>query len=119
MNPTTLSAEIFRAVADPTRRAILELLRSGERSAGELARPFRMSQSAISQHLQILRRAGLVRGRQEGRLRLYRLDPRPLEAIREWAQQYRPTLDPEPLALSQSVTHADGASRTSGMEQRE
>ena len=94
MKRPAIPSDVFRALADPTRRAILERLREGERSAGDLARPFRMSQPAISQHLQILRRVGLVRGRQVGRQRLYRLDPSPLDAVSEWAQRCRPVRDP-------------------------
>jgi DNA-binding transcriptional ArsR family regulator len=79
------AARVFRAVADPTRRAMIERLRGAERSVTELSRPFRMSQPAISQHLRVLREAGLVRERQAGRWRLYRLEPSLLLGVREWA----------------------------------
>jgi DNA-binding transcriptional ArsR family regulator len=79
------AARVFRAVADPTRRAMIERLRGAERSVTDLSRPFRMSQPAISQHLRVLREAGLVRERQAGRRRLYRLDPTLLRGVREWA----------------------------------
>ena len=74
MGGVPTSADVFRAVADPTRRALLDLLRESDRSVRELRGPFRMSQPAISQHLRILRRAGLVRARQVGRQRLYQIN---------------------------------------------
>ena len=77
--------DVFRAVADPTRRRILELLRRSDLSVSDLTRPFRMSQSGISQHLDVLRAAGLVRRRQEGRRHIYRLERRPLERVYNWA----------------------------------
>jgi DNA-binding transcriptional ArsR family regulator len=94
MSVAAASSDVFRAVADPTRRAILDLLREGDRSVRELAHPFRMSQPAVSQHLRALREAGLVRARQAGRQRLYRIDPRPLQALYEWAARYKPLVDP-------------------------
>jgi DNA-binding transcriptional ArsR family regulator len=94
MSVAPASSDVFRAVADPTRRAMLDLLRERDRSVRELARPFRMSQSAISQHLRVLREAGLVRARQVGRQRLYRIDPKPIEAVYEWAARYKQLVDP-------------------------
>src|SRR5688500_10585906 len=76
---------VFRAVSDPTRRAILELLRTDERSAGDLAAPFSMSRPAISQHLKVLRDAELVSVRNEGRVRVYRLNPLPLHVLFDWS----------------------------------
>jgi len=79
----------FAALADPTRRAILARLASGEASVTELAEPFRMSQPAISKHLKVLERAGLVsRGRQAQR-RPRRLEARPLAEATEWLAHYR------------------------------
>jgi DNA-binding transcriptional ArsR family regulator len=85
MRSQAATGGVFRAVADPTRRRILELLRESDLSVSELARPFRMSQPAISQHLKVLRGAGLVRGRRAGRRRLYRVARRPLERVYKWA----------------------------------
>lgn len=79
----------FDALADPTRRAVLDLLRAGTRPAGEIARSFPVSRPAISKHLRILRRAHLVEERREGRLRLYQLNPEPLKAVDSWLDQYR------------------------------
>lgn len=80
--------DVFRAIADPTRRALLDLLRTSDRSVNELAAPFRMTQPAISQHLRVLRHAGLVEPRQVGRRRLYRLNARPLREVGAWASPY-------------------------------
>lgn len=88
------AVDVFQAVADPTRRALLALLRDSERSVSELLQPFAMSQPAISQHLRILREAGLVEVRQAGRQRLYRLRAERLEAVYNWAAEYRQVVDP-------------------------
>ena len=88
MSPDTLSAT-FAALADPTRRAILARLASGERSVTEIAEPFRMSLPAVSKHLRVLERAGLiVRGR-EAQWRPCRLEPAPLKEVSEWADRTR------------------------------
>ena len=79
----------FSALADPTRRAVLDLLRAGTRPAGEIARAFPVSRPAISKHLKILRRAHLVEERREGRHRLYQLNPEPLKAVDTWLEDYR------------------------------
>ena len=80
-------------MADPTRRAILNLLRDAERSAEDLGRPFRVSQPAISQHLRVLRRAGLVRSQKAGRKCVYRLSPKPLDELYDWVTQFREIAD--------------------------
>jgi DNA-binding transcriptional ArsR family regulator len=86
MDPDPTDADaVFRAVSDPTRRAILELLRTDERTAGDLAAPFAMSRPAISQHLKVLRDAELVSVRSEGRVRVYRLNPLPLHVLFDWS----------------------------------
>jgi DNA-binding transcriptional ArsR family regulator len=86
----TYSAEAtFDALADPTRRAVLDLLRLGTQPAGQIARAFPVSRPAISKHLRLLRRAHLVQERREGRHRLYRLNPAPLRAVDLWLEQYR------------------------------
>jgi DNA-binding transcriptional ArsR family regulator len=89
MTGAAAGSDVFRAVADPTRRAILDLLREGDRSVRELARPFHISRPAISQHLRVLRRAGLVRARQVGRKRLYRLKPKGLREVYDWAARHQ------------------------------
>jgi DNA-binding transcriptional ArsR family regulator len=79
----------FRALADPTRRGVLDLLRRGSLPAGEIARAFPVSRPAISRHLRLLRRARLVRERREGRRRLYQLNPEPLRVVDSWLSNYR------------------------------
>ncbi len=79
----------FFALADPTRRAILARLAKGEASVNELVAPFEMSQPAISRHLKVLERAGLVSVAQDGARRPRRLEPAPLAAATEWIERYR------------------------------
>jgi len=79
----------FQALADPTRRAVLDLLRRGALPAGQIAREFPVSRPAISKHLRLLRRARLVEERREGRHRLYRLNAEPLRGVEAWLEQYR------------------------------
>src|SRR3954447_17435164 len=81
--------EALAALADPTRRELLRLLAAGERSAGELAGPFPVSRPAISRHLRVLREAGLVRARTDGKRRVYALDARRLREVDEWLEPYR------------------------------
>jgi DNA-binding transcriptional ArsR family regulator len=83
------SSNAFGAIADPTRRSILDLLRGGEHSAGDLAGRFPVSRPAISRHIRILRRAGLVRERRYVRSRLYSLDSRALAEVDAWLSPYR------------------------------
>src|SRR5215469_2970210 len=78
----------FRAIADPTRREILSLLRAGPQSVGELASNFRTSRPAISKHLRLLRSAGLVATRKAGAAHMCHLNARPLRAISAWLQDY-------------------------------
>lgn len=79
---------IFFAISDPTRRQILDLLLGSEHSVNDLVRPFRLSQPAISQHLRILREAGLVQVRRLGRERRYRLRGARLRAVYDWVSHY-------------------------------
>jgi DNA-binding transcriptional ArsR family regulator len=79
----------FAALADPTRRGVLEALRAGERSAGEIERSVGAPQPTVSKHLKALRLAGLVRMRKDAQRRLYSLDPAPLEALDAWLAPYR------------------------------
>jgi DNA-binding transcriptional ArsR family regulator len=79
----------FHALADPTRRAVLDLLRRGSQPAGQIASAFPVSRPAISKHLRLLRRAHLVREHREGRNRIYDLNPEPLRAVDSWIEQYR------------------------------
>jgi DNA-binding transcriptional ArsR family regulator len=79
----------FEAIAEPTRRRILDLLLAGERPVGELVTELAMSQPAVSRHLRVLRDAGLVAARTDAQRRLYRVEPAPLAALDGWLQPYR------------------------------
>jgi DNA-binding transcriptional ArsR family regulator len=81
--------DVFHAVADPTRRAILDRLRRGSAPVNELASGFRVSRPAISKHLRVLRTARLVRESREGRQRIYQLEPDRIAEIAKWVEQYR------------------------------
>jgi DNA-binding transcriptional ArsR family regulator len=80
---------IFRALADPSRRAIFERLTRGEAAVKDLTARFDISQPAVSQHLAALRDAGLVRARREGRLVYYELEPRGLRPLVDWIAKYQ------------------------------
>jgi DNA-binding transcriptional ArsR family regulator len=80
---------VFRAIADPTRREILGLLRQRRHTVGELAGNFRTSRPAISKHLRLLRRVGLVATENEGTARICQLNAEPLRAVDEWLRDYQ------------------------------
>lgn len=80
--------QVFHALADTTRRAILRDITRGERSVGELARPYAMSLAAVSKHLDVLERASLIRRRRSGQHRFVRLNPKPLAAAQDWLAFY-------------------------------
>lgn len=82
-------SEMFGALADPTRRAILARLASGETTVTELAEPFAMSLPAISRHLKVLERAGLISRGREAQWRPCRLEPEALKAVDDWLETYR------------------------------
>ncbi|MBI4936701.1 MAG: winged helix-turn-helix transcriptional regulator [Nitrosomonadales bacterium] len=88
MRPDHLSTT-FAALADPTRRAILARLASGETSVTELAAPFEMSMPAVSKHLKVLERAGLIERGRNAQLRPCRIAPAPLKEATDWLEQYR------------------------------
>jgi DNA-binding transcriptional ArsR family regulator len=80
---------IFEILADPSRRRVLNLLREGDRSAGELGQALSLSQPGVSKHLRILREAGLVSVRAEAQRRVYRLRAAPLAEVNGWIEPYR------------------------------
>ncbi len=86
---TYLAEAVFSALADPTRRAVLDLLRHGSLPAGRIAQSFPVSRPAVSKHLRLLRRARLVEERRHGRHRVYHLNPGPLRAVDNWLNHYR------------------------------
>ncbi len=88
MSRQQASHDVFRAIADGNRRALIELMEEGPRAVGELAGASGMSYSATSQHLAILRTAGLVSSEADGRRRIYRLRPIALRDVYEWSARY-------------------------------
>ena len=89
MGRIAASSDVFRAVADPTRRAILDRLRGGGAHVNALAAELEQSRPSISKHLKVLREARLVRERRVGRERIYQLDPLPLQRVAGWIEGYR------------------------------
>jgi DNA-binding transcriptional ArsR family regulator len=87
--PSDHLSSTFGALADPTRRAILARLASGEATVSELAEPFEMSMPAISKHLKVLERAGLIARGREAQYRPCRLEPAPLKDVSIWVDRYR------------------------------
>jgi len=94
----------FHALADPTRRAILARLASGEASVGELAEPFDMSQPAISKHLKILERAGLISASHDRQRRPRRIEGAPLAEVHAWLETYRAVWEQNFLRLDALLT---------------
>lgn len=86
---TRLLDRTFGALADPTRRRILEHLAGGDRCVTDLARPHRMSLPAVSKHLRVLERAGLVRRQRDGRVHRLKLDAGPMQQALAWIEEYR------------------------------
>ena len=84
-----IDQDVFQALADPTRRAILAMLRQGSQPAGSIARDFPISRPAISKHLRVLREAELVSEIKVGRNRLYELNAAPLRNVDDWLSHYR------------------------------
>ena len=86
---TRLLDRTFGALADPTRRRILEHLAGGDRCVTDLAQPYRMSLPAVSKHLRVLENAGLVRRRRDGRVHRLRLEAKPMQQAQAWIEEYR------------------------------
>lgn len=89
MSRAVATESVFQAIACPTRRALIDTLSRGERNVGELVHELTVTQSAVSQQLAILKRAGLVRERSAGRFRYYRLRAQPLAEVETWIARYR------------------------------
>jgi DNA-binding transcriptional ArsR family regulator len=89
MHRARADADVFRAIADPTRRAILDRLRAGPAPVNALAADFDLSRPAVSKHLRVLREARLVSEQRAGRERLYALEPLPLQRVAGWVEGYR------------------------------
>jgi DNA-binding transcriptional ArsR family regulator len=108
---TDQQSPIFRAIADPTRRAILDRLRGGAKSVESIAEGFRISRPAVSRHLRVLGRAALVRAEKRGRQRLYRLQPEPLVEVDQWLTRYRVMYAAALLRLKEHVESHKGEPR--------
>jgi DNA-binding transcriptional ArsR family regulator len=104
----------FEALADPTRRRIVELLAGGELTAGEIAGEFAVSRPAVSRHLRVLRDTGLVRYREEAQRRVYALEAAPLAALEAWLARYRPVWQNRLDALDTELARGRRADSTSG-----
>jgi DNA-binding transcriptional ArsR family regulator len=87
--PSDHLSTVFAALADPTRRAILARLAAGETSVGELAKPFEISAPAVTKHLKVLERAGLITRGREAQWRPCRLEAKPLSEVADWVEHYR------------------------------
>ena len=96
-------ATSFELLADPTRRRVLDALRAGERSVGELVEQLKMSQPAISKQLRVLREAGLASVRVDAQRRIYRLDPSGLREVDEWLAPYRAFWDERLDAMERTL----------------
>ena len=90
MASASSSADVFGAISAPARRALLQMLAKEEMPVLEIAESFDMTLSAVSQHLSVLRQAGLVSQRKQGKQRLYRLEPGPLREVADWLSFYEP-----------------------------
>lgn len=107
--PYASTDRVFKAISDPTRRAILDRLRAGGRPAGEIASGFAVSRPAISQHLRVLREAGLVDERRDGRRRVYALVGETLETVDDWLQAYRRSWQRNLESLKAYVEEEEGS----------
>lgn len=101
--------ETFAALANPTRRAILERLAAGETNVLELAAPFEMTLPAVSKHLKVLERAGLVVRGRHAQYRPCALDAAPLEKVSSWAEQYRPVWESRLDRMDQYLARLQGS----------
>lgn len=104
---TAPSAETWSALADPHRRAVLELLRERPRAVGELVDLLSLSQPSTSKHLRVLREAGLVRARARAQRRVYEVDPAPLVALDAWLAPYRQLWSERLDALGRRLEETD------------
>lgn len=103
--------DVFHAIAHPARRTILVLLKDGELPASELAEPFKVSFAAISQHLSVLKEAGLISERREGRQRIYQLKPKPLKKVARWVEEFESYFNSRLDALEAHLDKKHGNSK--------
>jgi DNA-binding transcriptional ArsR family regulator len=108
----------FAALADPTRRAILARLVSGECSVSELAEPFDMSLPAVSKHLRVLERAGLIAQRRDAQWRPCRIEAGPLKEVADWAEHYRHIWEERLDRLDEYLQELKAKEKSHGRKQR-
>src|SRR5262245_54254013 len=116
--PTDHLSLTFAALADPTRRAILARLVSGECSVTELAAPFEMSLPAVSKHLRVLERAGLIARGREAQWRPCRLEARPLKQVADWTERYRALWEGRLDRLDNYLAQLKAKEKKHGRQQR-
>ena len=109
----------FAALADPTRRAILARLATGDASVMELAEPFAMSQPAISKHLKVLERAGLISSGNDAQRRPRRLEAQPMAKANEWLEQYREFWETSFLRLDDLLTELQAPRQKSARKKQQ
>jgi DNA-binding transcriptional ArsR family regulator len=100
--------DVFQAIANPVRREILRTLSQGKKPASELARPFRISLPAVSQHLRALEHVGLVSEERVGKQRIYQLNPKPLKEVYEWVQSFEQFWSEKLVALGEHLKMKHG-----------
>jgi DNA-binding transcriptional ArsR family regulator len=110
------TADAFNAVAEPRRREILDLLADRERPVGDLVARLGVAQPQVSKHLRVLREVGLVRVRQEGRQRIYRLDGQPLKPIHDWVRSYAQAWNTRLDALDELLNELQEKERSDGSD---
>jgi DNA-binding transcriptional ArsR family regulator len=108
----------FAALADPTRRAILARLVEGECSVGELAEPFAMSMPAVSKHLRVLERAGLIARRRDAQWRRCRINARPLKDVADWTEHYRHIWEERLDRLDEYLRELKGKEKSHGRKRK-
>jgi DNA-binding transcriptional ArsR family regulator len=116
--PTDPLSTTFAALADPTRRAILARLVSGECSVTELAEPFDMSMPAVSKHLRVLERAGLIARRREAQWRPCRIEAGPLKKVADWTERYRHIWEERLDRLDEYLQEMKAKEKSHGRKQR-
>jgi DNA-binding transcriptional ArsR family regulator len=104
----------FAIIAEPNRRAILTLLASSEQSVGDMERRLRMPQTSVSKHLRVLRENGFVEARVEAQRRVYRLNPKPLQEVDAWLEQFRRFWSRHVDALEKHLDKMDQAPASKG-----
>jgi DNA-binding transcriptional ArsR family regulator len=109
----------FAVIAEPNRRAILSMLSSSERSVGELMDELGLPQPSVSKHLKVLRDGGFVESRVEAQRRVYRLNPKPLQEVDEWLEQFRRFWSKHVDALERHLDRMEKASSTKGKKRHD